>query len=733
MQIVAPKGAQNRRLIGTDLHSAIRENSPNQLPGERRLCGTDIIFNGRHGQPNNQPPSKDPALYDSNEWVDAPYYDPISGQVHALMHHEFKEAGDPFCSFGDIETWCWFSSVTYVRSDSLSACPNGASTPNTLGACYSHSAAPPPSHLVATIPYQYYKNWGRQGYSAFTNPLKEEGGSYYYFLVNARACLNIVDSNGQPSLDESGQPICDPDKAHQETGVCVLRTNDISNPSSWQAWNGVSFDNRPSGAYPTPPADPNTRTCKPVAPRMPVWNLTYNQYLDKYMVLGHGNFVNAATGQAVRGVYYSLSDDLINWSEPQLVMKAPTINDATVDCNLDQVSYPVLLDPDDPAASWTPESAYQNPNFDHPDRGTDIYFRQKLRKPSSCETEEGSNLSRLPIEFNQRQATFEGDTITANERGFDSTSSAFVFGGGPNDSVAGNGYGEGSSKFVRAQMYGSFTNNPSPSGSVNVAWERGNDPWNQGDDVWYGSAFRLPPNFLTGNGNTDILRWDSTGNQDFGAIGMRISDRRFHLVSGGSSGFGTDLTGAFDLPLDRWFWLEVHQRFGQNAGESPINEVYVDGRLVATSTQPNRQSANAISKLSAGFAKVDTSSTSFSSLYMDRLSILGGQKGAVKGTAAHQAPATPTGLRTTFVGSQSVGLTANTVSNATGYRLWRKQNGVWVSAGETALPGWVVSASACTAYEYRVTAYRKPTSGSPEIDVSESIASRPLGVTTTGC
>jgi hypothetical protein len=141
-----------------------------------------------------------------------------------------------------------------------------------------------------------------------------------------------------------------------------------------------------------------------------------------------------------------------------------------------------------------------------------------------------------------------------------------------------------------------------------------------------------------------------------------------------------------------------------------------------------------ISRLRDGFVTSDPGFTSYSTMYIDRLSILGAQRGAVKGTDANQAPDTPTGLRTTFTQNQNIGVTANPVSNATGYRFWRKSNGSWARIGENTSPAWYeIGLTPCTTYEYRVTAYRKPTPSSPELDVSESIASAPLQAKTTGC
>ena len=73
---------------------------------------------------------------------------------------------------------------------------------------------------------------------------------------------------------------------------------------------------------------------------------------------------------------------------------------------------------------------------------------------------------------------------------------------------------------------------------------------------------------------------------------------------------------------------------------------------------------------------------------IDRASILGGQRGAFKGSGIDQAPDTPTGL-TANPGQTSASVSANAVPNATGYRFYRRnrtQPGLWNSVRNTPWP-----------------------------------------------
>jgi hypothetical protein len=114
--------------------------------------------------------------------------------------------------------------------------------------------------------------------------------------------------------------------------------------------------------------------------------------------------------------------------------------------------------------------------------------------------------------------------------------------------------------------------------------------WRTGDNVWYGAAYLLPSRFFsTMQGQVDVLRWDDFPSDrvttDRSGIALFEGDHRAHLVRQRLGVELATLAPPFDLPADRWFWLEVHQRLG--TGEDALSEVFVDGELVASSTEPN--------------------------------------------------------------------------------------------------------------------------------------------------
>jgi Polysaccharide lyase len=113
--------------------------------------------------------------------------------------------------------------------------------------------------------------------------------------------------------------------------------------------------------------------------------------------------------------------------------------------------------------------------------------------------------------------------------------------------------------------------------------------WQEGDDVWYGAAYYLPHGFKASmQGQVDLLRWDNWPTDPIttekSGVVIWGYDKRARLVRIKQDVEEVALGDAFDLPEGRWFRLEVHQRLSTT---DPLNEVYLDGRRVASSTERN--------------------------------------------------------------------------------------------------------------------------------------------------
>jgi PKD repeat protein len=121
---------------------------------------------------------------------------------------------------------------------------------------------------------------------------------------------------------------------------------------------------------------------------MELYGLVYNTYLNTYMAWGAA--MKDPAGQ-IAGFYYSLSDDLIHWSEPTLMMKAEIPLVSHVCSDPDPVRDASLIDPASPTRSF--ETIGRNPylymtrfNYFHDGSG-------------GCSMTLDRDLIRIPIEF----------------------------------------------------------------------------------------------------------------------------------------------------------------------------------------------------------------------------------------------------------------------------------------------------------------------------------------------
>ncbi len=186
-----------------------------------------------------------------------------------------------------------------------------------------------PDHLVATLPYQYSPDWGFIGTWQPSNIVFNPRDGYYYFLVQ----------------HEYGTA----NKADRRQGSCVLRTTSLDDPTSWRAWDGTGFNMRMIDPYTEPDADPAAHTCKIVSHENLGYaalnfNLTYNSFFEKFLLVGVS--VNAA----VHGFYYSLSDDLVNWSPMELLLEADLAQNTNWE--VPYLAYPALVDHDDSSRNF---------------------------------------------------------------------------------------------------------------------------------------------------------------------------------------------------------------------------------------------------------------------------------------------------------------------------------------------------------------------------------------------
>lgn len=262
----------------------------------------------------------DPSLYDDKAWIQGVYtLDGIT--IHALLSadfHEYRHSKN--CPFGSDTNRCWYNAITAGVST------NGGLTFRTL--------RDPPTHYVAGPPVRYDLHAERSvGFFTTSNIVHYRG--HYYVLVYTGGGF-----------------------AQQRRGVCVLRTATLEEPASWRAWDGAGYDYAFADPYRTGdrPDDPG---CKPVSPNYLSGPLRA-VLLHKPSGLFVGIMLTAGSTRETRdrrGVYTTLSRDLVEWSRPQPLFIAPTraevkrLSDGRSSAEF-AIDYPSLIDHASPGENF---------------------------------------------------------------------------------------------------------------------------------------------------------------------------------------------------------------------------------------------------------------------------------------------------------------------------------------------------------------------------------------------
>lgn len=319
-----------------------RDGLVHLIAGELRSIGPDLN-NQTHlcdgVIPSDADP--DPANFNDDEMVGATYTE--DGEtIYALVHNEYHGWEHPGqCTF-DGGFACWYNGVTLaVSSDG--------------GASFQHPVTPP-GHLVASIPEKYVIDSGPYGAFSPSSIIKGADGAYYAFI-------RVISSESEYFWS------------------CLMRSDELANANSWRFWDGNGFNGRFVNPYTDSFEKIEEHVCSPVnlaAIGMNPNSLTYNEYLDQYMLLG-----DSSEGET-EGFYYSLSKDLINWTPQLLIFEGPSPGS---DLNPSDTGYlyTSFLDPESTSRSFdtTGKTAY-------------IYYAK------FNDTTGGSgdrDLMRIPIEF----------------------------------------------------------------------------------------------------------------------------------------------------------------------------------------------------------------------------------------------------------------------------------------------------------------------------------------------
>lgn len=325
------------QLIST--HTTARRSTGPSLDEVVRSC--DPVFESTH--------DADPSRWADSEWI-ASTWTPDGTTVYGLVHNEYHgwERGD--CA-GKDPFACWYNGISAIIST------DG-------GSSYDH-VRPPPDHLVAAIPHRYTPGTAPVGLFSPSNIVQGPEGHWY-------------------ALAKVGEHL-----TGRQT-VCLMRTDDLSDPDAWRFWNGASFDGTFRDPYADDVEDRQTATCPAldladIGAQM-IESLSWNTHLERWVLVG----ISADTidGREVWGFYYSFSDDLIDWERRRLLLEVPlpwTVADPGSDLSY---LYPSLLDP-----------ASESRNFETSGRSAFVYFTRNNAGHASLDRD----LVRVPVEF-----AFEG-------------------------------------------------------------------------------------------------------------------------------------------------------------------------------------------------------------------------------------------------------------------------------------------------------------------------------------
>ena len=284
----------------------------------------------------------DPSHYRSREWIQALYTED-GKTIHAIVHNEHNSADFK-------QDYANYWNMTYAIS------MDGGAT---------YQKPDPPANLVGALPYKYEPGAGMYGMLGGSNIIKGKDG-YYYMLALSKVYKK------------------------EEQHTCLFRTEDLSDPSSWRAWDGKGFDMRLINPYLEANFIPSDHDC-PAIDREPFQrgglgaseSLIYSTYLDRYIALSLGpDWIN---GRLYWGANYSTSEDLVHWENIKL-LEEMTLGAHTGAGGVDGAGYLILLDPDSPSR-----------NFETADKTAYVYFSRFNYSLATFLND--VDLVRFPVEF----------------------------------------------------------------------------------------------------------------------------------------------------------------------------------------------------------------------------------------------------------------------------------------------------------------------------------------------
>jgi hypothetical protein len=244
--------------------------------------------------------SDDPGAFDDRSWIAATH---VQGtRVEALAHVEFHGHLRPWlCRAGYAE--CWSNAIVALESSD--------------GGRRFERMTPA---IVAALPYRYDGKAGRRvGYFNPSNILRFDGQLHVFvFAERWRA---------------------------QRRGVCLLRRPLEGGAGDWRAWDGSGFGVRFADPYRQAVLDPGRHVCAPLAGlTSTLSSVVRHERTGRFLAVTPAE-LPAPDGTLRRGIWWTVSDDLLRWSRPELLHEVPLL--WRRDCTRPAAfAYPSLLDDD---------------------------------------------------------------------------------------------------------------------------------------------------------------------------------------------------------------------------------------------------------------------------------------------------------------------------------------------------------------------------------------------------
>lgn len=240
------------------------------------------------------------SMYASREWIQGTWAFPnqtVVALTHMEHHNLTTGAGD-------------FSAVTLLHS------LDGGRTWD--------RARKPPAHVIAASPLNYSLGGNRLGFRSPSNILEGRDGFYY---------ATVTSGWGNSDCSQFVDPL-----KLQHFCTCIMRTQDLTDPHAWKAWDGHTFNTSLAGTpWDVPPAVPSRQVCQPIT-EMTYPSILWSTYFNKYIMLG------TTQGRDHAGWSFQLSDNLIHWSNATALEVHSFDPKGNTTYNL--YAYPSLLDPE---------------------------------------------------------------------------------------------------------------------------------------------------------------------------------------------------------------------------------------------------------------------------------------------------------------------------------------------------------------------------------------------------